>query len=416
MNSTHLKHLLLISSLVGTSSQAIAEEPGTFYINPAIGYQIFDKDRYAEDSVTAILGGEYVLTRHWGVEATYMRSEPDGDNGGADADLDQIRLGALYYLPESDNWKPFLGAAIGEAQFDYDNGDHEETQLHLGGGARYAFSEDWSARLEARAINSLDEEDWDALLSVGISYAFGGSSSMRSEPAQSEPMKSEPAQKEVMAVVAVAKDSDGDGVTDDMDKCPNTPAGVAVNSSGCPLDSDVDGVYDYQDQCPATPAGAPVDSKGCPLDSDNDGVPDYKDQCPTTAAGVDVDEKGCRIPLKQTVSINLAINFANNSAEVPQSAYGEIKRVADFMKKHTTTKVTIEGHTDDRGSATYNKSLSQRRADSVMAILTGTYGVDASRVNAVGYGEEQPIADNSTAAGRKENRRVVAEIKETIVK
>ncbi|MFC3153346.1 OmpA family protein [Litoribrevibacter euphylliae] len=387
---SRLSRLLLISSITCTSTQALAEEPGTFYINPAVGYQMFDSERNHDDTITAILGGEYVLTRDWGVEATYMMSSPDGDDGNEDADLDQVRLGALYYLPESGNWKPFLGAAIGEAQFEYDNSDHVETQLQLGGGARYSFNDDWSARLEARAINSLDEEDWDALVSIGLSYAFGGSAPKKSEPLMAEPMaaepmKTEPAPKETMAVAPMVVDSDNDGVSDEMDKCPTTPA------------------------------GAPVDGKGCPLDTDNDGVPDYKDQCPTTASGVQVDEKGCRIPLQQTVSINLAINFANNSAEVPQSSYGEIKRVADFMKKHSTTKVTIEGHTDDRGSAAYNKSLSQRRANSVMAILTGTYGVESNRVNAVGYGEEQPIADNSTAAGRTENRRVVAEIKETIV-
>jgi OOP family OmpA-OmpF porin len=403
MSPKHLSRLLLVTSITCVSSQAVAENPGTFYINPAVGYQMFDSERNADDAVTAILGGEYVITERWGAEATYMYSNPDGEDGNDDADLDQLRLGALYYLPESGNWKPFLGAAIGHAQFDYDNADHEETQLQLGGGARYSFNKDWSSRLEARAINSLDEESWDALVSIGISYAFGGSEPMKREP---EPM---------IAAAPVAMDSDGDGVTDDRDSCPNTPKGVAVNSSGCPLDSDGDGVYDYQDQCPGTPKGAPVDAKGCPLDSDNDGVSDYKDQCPTTAPGVQVDEKGCRIPLKQTVSINLAINFANNSAEVPQASYSEIKRVADFMKQHTSTSVTIEGHTDDRGSAAYNKSLSQRRADSVMAILTGTYGVEASRVKAVGYGEEQPIADNNTATGRKENRRVVAEIKETLV-
>jgi len=88
-------------------------------------------------------------------------------------------------------------------------------------------------------------------------------------------------------------DSDGDGVPDSKDMCPNTPSGVSVDVHGCPLDSDGDGVPDYLDKCPNTPKGAAVDKYGCPLDSDGDGVPDYKDLCPNTPKGVRVDEFGC---------------------------------------------------------------------------------------------------------------------------
>ncbi len=88
-------------------------------------------------------------------------------------------------------------------------------------------------------------------------------------------------------------DSDQDGVPDGIDKCPNTPSGAKVDATGCPVDSDGDGVPDGIDQCPNTPAGAKVDAKGCPVDSDGDGVPDGIDQCPNTPAGVTVDAKGC---------------------------------------------------------------------------------------------------------------------------
>lgn len=88
-------------------------------------------------------------------------------------------------------------------------------------------------------------------------------------------------------------DSDHDGVPDYMDKCPNTPKGVHVDKDGCPLDTDRDGVPDYRDVCPETPKGVKVDDLGCPLDSDGDGVPDYKDKCPDTPAGVQVDQDGC---------------------------------------------------------------------------------------------------------------------------
>ena len=88
-------------------------------------------------------------------------------------------------------------------------------------------------------------------------------------------------------------DSDGDGVPDSKDMCPNTPKGIKVDESGCPLDSDHDGVPDYLDKCPNTPKGVQVDKDGCPLDSDGDGVPDYRDICPNTPKGVKVDDLGC---------------------------------------------------------------------------------------------------------------------------
>lgn len=94
---------------------------------------------------------------------------------------------------------------------------------------------------------------------------------------------------------APSRDSDHDGVPDNRDACPDTPAGAVVDQRGCPMDSDHDGVYDGLDKCPGTPAGAHVDATGCPTDSDGDGVPDGIDQCPGTPAGVHVDAKGCPV-------------------------------------------------------------------------------------------------------------------------
>ncbi|SIO04189.1 OmpA family protein [Fibrobacter sp. UWB11] len=88
-------------------------------------------------------------------------------------------------------------------------------------------------------------------------------------------------------------DSDNDGIPDVVDKCPNTVAGISVDSIGCMLDFDKDGVADNYDKCPNTPAGVPVNLNGCPMDFDNDGVPDYLDKCPNTAANMEVDSTGC---------------------------------------------------------------------------------------------------------------------------
>lgn len=189
-----------------------------------------------------------------------------------------------------------------------------------------------------------------------------------------------------------------------------------VEGCSTALDSDGDGVMDKDDQCPNTPQGVAVDATGCPLDDDGDGVPNYLDQCPDTSAGAKVDAKGCYLVIKEDVSIELQVNFATDSAKVPAADYAEVQRVAQFMKEYPLTNVVVEGHTDNRGSDAYNKRLSQKRADSVAALLTSEYGVDASRVSSVGYGEERPLVPNTSRDNMAQNRRSVAVVSATVEK
>ncbi|KAA0019331.1 OmpA family protein [Salinicola corii] len=195
-------------------------------------------------------------------------------------------------------------------------------------------------------------------------------------------------------------DSDGDGVPDDRDQCPNTPAGVAVDAVGCPLDTDGDGVPDYMDQCPGTPAGVEVNAQGCPLDSDGDGVPDYQDQCPNTPAGAEVNSLGCQEDL-----VLRDVNFEFDSAKLTSSAEEILDGISEKLMANDKLRIRLEGHTDSVGPAAYNKELSQRRADSVKSYLVNK-GFSADNITTIGYGEEQPIASNDTAEGRAQNRRV----------
>lgn len=93
--------------------------------------------------------------------------------------------------------------------------------------------------------------------------------------------------------IGCTRDSDGDNIADGIDKCPDSPAGVLVDSTGCPRDSDGDGIADGLDRCSATPRGATVDALGCPGDEDADGVLDGLDRCPRTAIGAAVNSRGC---------------------------------------------------------------------------------------------------------------------------
>lgn len=206
-------------------------------------------------------------------------------------------------------------------------------------------------------------------------------------------------------------DSDGDGVYDGLDQCPDTPAGVKVNAQGCPLDSDIDGVPDYLDKCPNTPAGVKVDAQGCPMDSDGDGVPDYLDKCPTAPAAT---ADGCPPPAPVAAPepppppkklVLEGVNFDNNSAKLRSDADDILDKAAATLKEWGDVKVEVAGYTDSNNTDAYNLELSDRRANSVRDYLISK-GIDASRLTAKGYGETNPIADNETAEGRAKNRRV----------
>lgn len=112
----------------------------------------------------------------------------------------------------------------------------------------------------------------------------------------------------------------------------------------------------------------------------------------------------------EAVRVELDVKFDFDKAQVKQESYGDIKALADFMKQYPSTSTVVEGHTDSVGSDTYNQGLSERRAKAVRDVLVNQYGVEGNRVNAVGYGESRPVADNATAEGRAINRRVEAEV------
>ncbi len=195
-------------------------------------------------------------------------------------------------------------------------------------------------------------------------------------------------------------DSDGDGVADCKDKCPDTPKGVAVDSSGCPLDTDGDGVPDYLDKCPKDANKTEPGVCGCGIldtDSDGDGVADCKDKCPDTLKGASVNVNGCWT-LKD-------VTFDTDKTDIKPRFFAELNKVADILSKNPDIKVEIQGHTDNVGRAAYNQKLSERRAAAVEKYLINK-GVSDERMEVKGYGLTLPIASNDTEDGRSQNRRV----------
>lgn len=115
-------------------------------------------------------------------------------------------------------------------------------------------------------------------------------------------------------------------------------------------------------------------------------------------------------PMAESVRVELDVKFDFDRAVVKQDSMSDIQDLADFMKQYGQTSTVVEGHTDSVGTDAYNQRLSERRANAVRDVLVNQHGLDASRVDAVGYGESRPVADNSTEEGRAINRRVEAEV------
>ncbi len=198
-------------------------------------------------------------------------------------------------------------------------------------------------------------------------------------------------------------DSDGDGIADKDDACPAV-AGLA-SLAGCP-DADGDGIADGEDSCP-NEAG-PSANKGCPwADKDSDGVLDKDDQCPDVAGTV--ANNGCPEVTaevqKQLNDYAKTILFDTGKADIKAESTAVMVDIIKILAEYPTARFTVEGHTDSQGRATTNQKLSDSRANSVRDFLIAQ-GIGASRLTAVGYGEDKPIAPNNTRDGRKQNRRV----------
>ncbi len=149
------------------------------------------------------------------------------------------------------------------------------------------------------------------------------------------------------------------------------------------------------------------------VDTDGDGVPDNRDKCPNTQAGFKVDADGCVMYANEVITRELLVTFPLNSADIPESQKSDIRDTANFLKEYPQLDVTIEGHTDDTGQGTYNQALSEWRAQAVGDSLVKDFGIAAERVRTVGYGETKPKYPNNSSENRAKNRRIEAKMSVT---
>jgi len=367
---------------------------GENYFSVMATFMDDDKDRNVDDGLN---GGQFSFGRamhqYWNLEAAISMAAPESTNGRGK--LTSLGVDAQFVLMRDSRFTPYLHAGIASLSWEPPTTTSSSGGAISGGVGFYldmfgssdiALRGEWKYREDKASSQKLA----DNLFSLGLQFPFG--------------KKSAP----VVVAAAVAADGDGDGVPDTSDACPNTPAGVAVDSRGCERDDDGDGVANSADNCPGTVRGAPVDAMGCELDSDGDGVVDRLDECPDTTAGVQVDIKGCEI--KAEIRLR-GVNFESNSDTLASGATSVLNDAVATLRQNPTIKFEVAGHTDSVGDDAYNESLSARRAQTVYDYLA-TNGIAEDRMTVRGYGEAEPVADNGTNEGRAENRRVVLRITE----
>jgi len=380
---------------------AMSAHAGLYSVTPLVGYHSPDK---GDSSAYVGLAAGVKLVSSVAVELEYGKA--------SDAKLLNANMLVMPESRKSGSISPYVLAGFGQQDLDYDTTvagkattiSTTDTVMNLGGGVLYALNDALSLRGELRAIHNSDKSLQDYLVLTGLQYSFG-------QLAQSQ-ITEAPVYVPPVEPTEAPADTDGDGVVDANDRCPNTPSGWEVGVDGCPLDNDKDRVPNSIDECPNTPSGMQVGANGCPLDEDKDGVTDAKDKCPGTALNVIVDAQGCAKTvtkeIKEAIKQEINIVFDTNKAIIKPEFKGEVAKIADMAKANGNAFITIEGHTDSSGNPAKNKTLSQERATAVMNMLITEYGIPAAQVTAIGYGSSKPVADNKTAEGKAKNRRVIA--------
>jgi len=368
---------------------------GSIHISPTIGGYAFEGNEDIENGLSLGVRAGYNFTKYFGVEgfAHYVPTEVEGGiNNGKNMNFLGYGIEGIFHLLPDSPIVPFLAAGIGGVHYSFSTEDTTEDRSNklaadYGAGVKFFLTDNVALRADLRHVIPFDGTHNNLLYTVGLTFAFGGAKKA-----------AEPVAAPAPAPAPVVVDSDKDGVPDDRDKCPGTPAGVAVDQDGCPLDSDKDGVPDYLDKCPGTPAGVKVDKDGCP--------PPVVQEVKKEAAKPVILEKG---------KVTLNVQFDTDKAVIKKGFYSDIDDLAEVMKQHPDLNVAIDGYTDSVGAAAYNKRLSQQRADAVVKYMVDNHGIDASRLKANGFGEENPVASNDTREGRAQNRRVEA-VAEFIIK
>ena len=280
-------------------------------IGVIVGGALGDQDLVGadEDDTPAPVGGlryaHLFGDGNWSLFTDVTGSFFSGSTALGDPTEYAVRVGPEFISNNEGKWRLFVAPALGWAKFDVDQGESFDRPIgSLGFGQRREFDSGNHFRWEVRGETTFDNgEDLNGAgvsagqFLLGYNWGFGAEPTDTDGDGVNDRKDKCPDTPSGCTVdeKGCPADSDGDGVCDGLDRCPDTTQGWAVNTDGCPKDTDGDGVSDGADKCPDTPKGCKVDASGCPADADGDGVCDGLDTCASTPKGCKVDAKGCPV-------------------------------------------------------------------------------------------------------------------------
>ena len=366
-----MKKALLGLTLSCAAGVALAADyDDRWMLSPSLIFTATDGQKNMESDFGFGLGLGKFINEKWSMDFELDSASFDAESTGGSITQTGLGLMSRYHFNTDSSLKPFLG--IGAGYLDHNGSgaargvDSSDFMLNLSAGLRKSVTDRVGFMTEIKY--RLDTDDYtgtansydDYLFSMGLNIALGAAS--------------EAVEAETIVEPAPQLDSDGDGVSDQSDRCPDTPAGMEVDMYGC---HSVDG------------------------DDDNDGVMNSADKCPDSRAGAVVDADGCEV---QVVIELQGVHFDLDKATLRPESMAILDAAVKTMGEHGTLAVEVAGHTDSTGSEAYNQALSERRAQVVYSYLVD-HGVSADRMTWKGYGESSPIATNDTEEGRAKNRR-----------
>lgn len=346
-----MKKLLLIPALL--LGGALSAQDYKYEITPVVGYDIAEGNLNLDNQLLVGAELQYNTETYLKPELSLLYTNADYDNSSASTNIYRIAINGVHEFDSIGIFTPLAKIGAGYETLNNHLSDNRDSVfVNAGVGAKVPLTSNIALKLEAVYMLKDNSNRWDNNLALlaGINFAFGGTT--KTEAPKQEPVvvKEEPAkqQKPLKEEVVVA-----------------VAASVAVVDG----DDDKDGVLNSVDKCPTTPAGDKVDSNGC------------------------------------SIIANLNINFETDSSKVDAASKVNVNKFADFLKTKKEYSVEVVGNADSVGKKAYNQKLSERRASAVKKLIVKK-GVNAKRIKTSGKGEMAPIADNKTAEGRAQNRRV----------
>ncbi|WNO62136.1 OmpA family protein [Rheinheimera sp. MMS21-TC3] len=285
----------------------------------------------------------YYLNETWALRAEYARLEMQSKLNGSDVNGNRFGIDAMYHLPQM----PSIYIVGGLKRFD---AARNTTAVNVGVGYKHFFNQNFALYAEGNRYQGIDKSYADAGIKLGVSYLFG-----------------------------------------------------SVAEKAAP-----------------TPAPAPAQVVEQPVkvaDTDGDGVPNNRDKCPNTAANHKVDADGCTIFVEKVASVgdvDIEVRFPFDSAVIPADHRFDVQNLGAFMQRFPEATVLIEGHASKIGSPEYNMKLSQRRADAVAKVLKQDFNIAQDRISTIGYGETKPRVNGSTREAHRANQRIEAKVTATI--